>query len=131
LRNAIALEINDIKKLCLQLQINTAEVIHNISILLDDEAMLRYFYFIFFTLYFFYLLNIRYQPAKKKKKMCNEKGEPLSATYMQHILHLNGLLLYLLAATIKHRGRVNGLLFILDFLLYLVVNDTVSDDTLD
>jgi hypothetical protein len=62
LRNAIALEIDDIKKLCLQLQINAAEVIHNISTLLDDETMLGYFYF-------FYLLSIRYQPSKKKKKL--------------------------------------------------------------
>jgi hypothetical protein len=63
--------------------------------------------------------------------MYDEKREPLSATYIQCKLHSNGLLLYLLAAAVEHGGRVNGLLFILDFLPHLIVNDTALDDTLD
>jgi hypothetical protein len=57
--------------------------------------------------------------------MCNEKREPLPATYIQCKPHPNGLLLYLLATAIEHRDHANGLSFILDFLPHLVVNDTV------
>jgi hypothetical protein len=63
--------------------------------------------------------------------MCDEKRELLSATYMQCKPHLNGLLLYLLVTVVKHKDCANGLLFILDFLPHLVVNNTALDDTLD
>jgi hypothetical protein len=56
LRKAMAIDINEIKKLCLQLRLNATELIQQISILLDDEAMLGY------------------QPSAKKKKLCDMKG---------------------------------------------------------
>jgi hypothetical protein len=39
------------------------------------------------------------------------------------------LLLHL--AAVEHRDCANGLFFILNFLSYLIVNDTTPDDTLD
>ena len=91
--------------------------------------MLEYllYYFGFFT---FLLITKIYQPSKKKKRMCDLKKEPLSATYMQHKPLSNGLLLYLLACAVEHGERINGLPFILDFLPHLVVNDTAPDDTI-
>ena len=62
--------------------------------------------------------------------MCNVKGEPIPTTYMQCKPHPNGLLLYLLACAVEHAGNINGILFIIDFLPHLVVNDTAPNDTI-
>jgi hypothetical protein len=62
--------------------------------------------------------------------MCDNKGEPLPASFMQRKPHPNGLLLYLLACAVEHGGRANGFPFIVDFLPHLVVNDTAPDDTI-
>jgi hypothetical protein len=62
--------------------------------------------------------------------MCDDKEEPLPATFMQRKPHLNDLLLYLLTCAVEHGGRANGLPFIIDFLPHLVVNDTAPDDTI-
>lgn len=56
LRRALDLQINDLKKLCLQLRLNAADIAETITMLLDDEALLGY------------------QPSAKKKKMLDEKG---------------------------------------------------------
>jgi len=126
LRKALSIDINELKKLCLQLCLNAAEIISLVSLVLDDEAMLEY------------------QPSAKKKKIYEAKGkliifvflftnyieEPCPVTFMQHKPHLNGLLIYLLACIVEHPGRIAGLPFILDFLPHLVVNDTTPDDTI-
>ena len=56
LRRALSLDIDDIKKLCLQLRLNAAELLTTVHMVLDDEAMLGY------------------QPSAKKKKLCDARG---------------------------------------------------------
>ena len=112
LHAAVSLDIDDIKKLCLQLRINAAKLVTAITVILDDEAMLGY------------------QPSKNKKRLAELLGIPIPVMYMQRKLHLNGLLLYLLACAVEHANNANGLPFILDFLPHTVVNDTALDDTI-
>ena len=58
----MALEIDDLKKLCMQLRLNAAEIISLVTLVLDDEGMLGY------------------QPSAKKKKIYEARGNELDIT---------------------------------------------------